>query len=114
GKRYVLVPETEYRRLSDLADAGEPELPTPDAEGCYPAIETVRVLIAQDIIRARRRLGLTQAELAERAGVRVETISRLEHAKHSPSIRTVDKIDRALKAAGAEHGKGRRKRVESV
>ena len=41
------------------------------------------------------------AELARRAGVRVETISRLEHAKHSPNAATMDKIVQALQKAAA-------------
>jgi predicted transcriptional regulator len=35
------------------------------------------------------------------AGVRQETISRLETGKHAANIDTVDRIDRALKRAGA-------------
>jgi transcriptional regulator with XRE-family HTH domain len=42
-------------------------------------------------------LGLTQQALAKLAGVRQETLSRLESGKHSPTVRTVEKIDRALK-----------------
>jgi transcriptional regulator with XRE-family HTH domain len=43
----------------------------------------------------------TQGDLAKRAGVRVETLSRLEHAKHSPNVATIDKIVRALEQAEA-------------
>ena len=102
GQRFVLMPETEYRRLQRAAEASVPELPLPDAQGNYPAVATVRAMLARDIIRQRRALGLTQAELARRAGIRVETLNRLERGKHSPSLPTVDKIDRALKAAEAQ------------
>ena len=57
------------------------------------------VSIAREILRRRRAAGLTQARLAELAGVRAETIHRIEAAKHSPSVRTVQKIDRALSKA---------------
>lgn len=77
-----------------------PALPAPDADGNYPATETLRAFLAQKIIRGRQTVGWTQAELAARAGVRQETISRLENGKHAPNVRTVDKIDRALRAAG--------------
>jgi transcriptional regulator with XRE-family HTH domain len=40
--------------------------------------------------------------LARRAGIRPETLNRIEQAKRSPSVATVEKIDRALKAAEAE------------
>ena len=78
GERFVLVPEREYRRLKRAAQAPEPELPPPDVQGNYPAVATLRAMLAQDILRQRRALGLTQAELARRAGIRVETLNRLE------------------------------------
>ena len=76
-----------------------PPLPKPDAAGNYPALESMRVLLARDIIGARRRLGLTQAELARRAGVRPETLNRLEQGKHTASTATMNKLDRALREA---------------
>ena len=60
--------------------------------------------MAQEIIRARRKLGLTQAELARRAGIRAETLNRIEQGKHSPNLRTMQKIDRALKRAQEKNG----------
>jgi transcriptional regulator with XRE-family HTH domain len=44
---------------------------------------------------------LSQAEVAKRAGIRQETVSRLESGKHAPTVRTVEKIDRVLADAGA-------------
>lgn len=97
GERYVILPEAEYRSLR--GDQEEPALPAPDAQGNYPAAEAARVLLARKLIRRRRALGLTQAELAKLARVRVETISRLENGRHSPNVATVDKIVRALDRA---------------
>jgi DNA-binding XRE family transcriptional regulator len=77
-----------------------PSLPPPGKDGNYPATETLRAILAQQIARRRRVAGWTQAELAERAGVRQETVSRLEGGKHAPNVRTVDRIDRALREAG--------------
>ena len=94
GQRFVILPENQYQNL--IGETWEPSLPKPDAKGNYPAIESARVLLARKIIRRRRAAGLTQAELAKRAGVRVETLNRLEHGKHSPNVATVDKIVRAL------------------
>ncbi len=76
-----------------------PPLPKPDEEGNVPALEYVRTSIARDIIRERKALGLTQEQLAKLSGVRQETICRLEMGLHSPTVRTVEKIDRALKRA---------------
>jgi DNA-binding XRE family transcriptional regulator len=78
-----------------------PVLPPADEDGHYPAAETIQVIIAQQIIERRHQAGLSQADLAKRAGVRQETISRLESGKHAPNVRTVAKIDRALADAGA-------------
>jgi DNA-binding XRE family transcriptional regulator len=98
GKRFVLMPEREYRRLT--GGPPEPNLPPPDAAGNYPAVETMRVMLAQKLIRARRAAGLTQAQLAKLAGVRTQTVNRLEAGKSSPNVATVDKIHRALEKAG--------------
>ena len=68
-------------------------------DGNYPAREYMLASIARDIIRHRRRVGLTQVELARRAGIRPETLCRVESGKYSPTIGTVEKIDRALREA---------------
>jgi len=54
--------------------------------GNYPAIEYARAVTARDVITARRRLGISQAELARRAGIRGETLNRIERAKLTPSV----------------------------
>ncbi len=103
GKRYVLVPEDEYEllRLRPVGrdDAALPPLPEIGPDGTYPAIEHAMVTLARKLILDRRRVGLSQVELARRAGIRVETLNRIERAKVSPSVRTVEKIDRALREA---------------
>src|SRR6516225_8887970 len=98
---YTREPCVEPRRRCSTCSAGRaPAVPTADAHGYYPAIETARVVIARQVIRARKAAGWTQAQLAARAGVRPETISRIETGKHSPGMVTMGKIDRALKRAG--------------
>jgi hypothetical protein len=72
GEHVVILPEPEYERLLAKADEWEPLLPEPDADGNYPAVEYSRVSLARKIIRNLRRLGLSQAELARRAGIRPE------------------------------------------
>jgi DNA-binding XRE family transcriptional regulator len=80
---------------------GLPPLPPADEHGRYPAIATARVIIARQVMRGRKAAGWTQAELAIRAGVRQVTISRIETGKHSPGLKTMAKIDRALQQARA-------------
>jgi ribosome-binding protein aMBF1 (putative translation factor) len=110
GKRCVAIEESEFRRLERLARRAEnpllPPFPSADAKGNVPAFEYMQVSIARDIIKERRALGLSQLQLAELAGLRQETLSRLESGKHSPTVRTVEKIDRALK----RYAKSRTKR----
>lgn len=100
GKRFVILPEADYLRLS--GEPPFPELPPTDARGNYPAREALRVVAARRLIRERRALGWSQVELARRAGVRVETLSRLEHGKHSASAATMEKLQRALDAGDAD------------
>ena len=105
GQRLVIMEQTEYEQLCRLAgravanDEDLPPLPEPDENGRVPAIEFTRVSIARDIIRERKALGLSQQSLAELAGMRQETISRIESGKHTPTVRTIDRIDRVLKQA---------------
>jgi DNA-binding XRE family transcriptional regulator len=94
GQRFVVLPEARYRELA--GDAAEPLLPAPDADGNYPAVDTMRAMLARKIVRARRAAGLTQVELARRAGIRPETLNRIEQGKNSPSVASIDKIERAL------------------
>ncbi|MFH1108659.1 MAG: helix-turn-helix domain-containing protein [Planctomycetota bacterium] len=84
-------------------------MPTPDEDGNVPALEFVRATIARDILRERKALGLTQGQLAKLARVRQETLCRLETGRHSPTVRTVEKIDRALRRAAAGKRNGRRR-----
>ena len=99
GERVVILPEPEFDRLLAKADEWEPLLPEPDADGMYPAVETSRVILAQKIIRHRRSLGLSQAELARRAGIRPESLNRIEQGRVTAGLRTIEKIDRALTEA---------------
>ena len=50
----------------------------------------------------RERAGLTQAQLADRAGVRQATISELESGKDRRLLEVIDKLARALKVEPGE------------
>jgi DNA-binding XRE family transcriptional regulator len=106
GARMVMLAESDFERLLVKADLFEPLLPEPDADGNYPALEYSRISLARKIIRDRRRLGLTQAELARRAGIRPESLNRIEQGRVSPSIRTVKKIDQVLREVENGNAKG--------
>ena len=81
GNRMVMLEETEFDRLLRKADEFEPLLPAPLPNGNYPAGEYLRVSLAIKIIRHRRRLGLTQVELARRSGIRAESLNRIEQGQ---------------------------------
>lgn len=51
--------------------------------------------IARTIRDARRAAGLTQAELAARAGTSQATLSAYERGRKAPSLRTLDRLLRA-------------------
>ena len=82
-------------------DDALPQLPKPDANGRFPAIEYTRISLARNLIRDRKSVGLSQERLAELAGIRQETVSRLETGKHIATPGTIAKIDRAIVAAQA-------------
>ena len=91
GRRFVLIPEAE------LAEIEGPDFPPIAPDGTCEALPFIRASIARDIIRERRELGLTQAQLAKLARIRPETLSRLESGKHKPNVRTIERVEAALK-----------------
>lgn len=103
GTRFVIVPESEYEQMRELAgeraSGAGPSLPKPDARGRVPAADYARASLARKLIRDRRRVGLTQVELARRAGIRAETLCRIEKGKSTPDMATFNKVHRALEKA---------------
>jgi len=65
----------------------------------YEALEP-EFSILREILNARQKAGLSQAEIAERMGTKAPAVTRLESSltsgKHSPSIATLKKYARAL------------------
>ena len=109
GRRVVTLEAAEYERLRQVADEWEPTLPEPDQNGYFPALEYARISLALKIIRHRRRVGLSQTELARRAGIRPETLRQIEQGIRSPSVAAVEKLERALVAAEKAVARGRRR-----
>ena len=64
-------------------------------------IDLDRESLALRLIERRRRADLTQAELARRAGVRVETLNRVERGKTMPDFSTIRKLVVAMNEAEA-------------
>jgi predicted transcriptional regulator len=76
-----------------------PTIPKSDAHGLRPARQTLRAILARDIIKDRMALGWSQRELARRAGIRPETLCRIESGQTTPTVATVQRIDDALRSA---------------
>jgi DNA-binding XRE family transcriptional regulator len=101
NKEFVIMERKEYERIMAETEADLPPLPEPDEQGLTPAIEYGRILLARKIIRRREAVGLRQADLARKAGIRVETLNRLERGKVNPDEKTLKKILRVLDKAEA-------------
>lgn len=54
--------------------------------------------LAEKLVKARLRAGLSQEDVAERMGTKAPAISRIESSstKHSPSVRTLQKYAEAV------------------
>jgi DNA-binding XRE family transcriptional regulator len=97
----VILARAEFDHLAEKAGVFPP-LPPADENGNSDALAFMDASIARGLIRRRIEAGLTQKALAKTADVRLETISRLEAGKHSPTRETILRIDRALKRAEKE------------
>ena len=102
NKTYVVLPKKEYQDLVARSHGVKlPNYPAAAKDGSRPALEFGRASLTRSLIVRRLQAGWTQEELAKRAGVRVETISRLESGKHHPQAATIEQIEAAFAKAGA-------------
>ncbi len=78
-------------------------LPRPDAAGNVPAVAFARATLARKLICDRRRIGLTQADLARLARISPELLCRIEKGKTMPVPATFNRIHRALEHAERQY-----------
>jgi ribosome-binding protein aMBF1 (putative translation factor) len=97
-EKFVLVPMEEYKELKRRPKLVD--FPPPDARGNFDAVAFTRASIARGLVEDRRKVGLTQKELADAAGIRIEILNRAERGVTVPTVRTLTKIEMALKKAG--------------
>jgi len=68
-------------------------------KAAYDSMEPEFTLL-RELLRARQKAGLSQAEIAEKMGTKAPAVTRLESSltsgKHSPSISTLKKYAAAL------------------
>ncbi|NOX55148.1 MAG: helix-turn-helix transcriptional regulator [Planctomycetes bacterium] len=98
GIRYVIVRESVFDRLCEKAgvDAEEAAQITSEDLDWEPAS------LAEKLVRRRLACGLSQAELARRAGIRPETLNRIERGHTTPDFATVRKLVVAMNEAERE------------
>lgn len=97
GKEFVVIPRVEYERLSTRPTSAKlPPLPPADRHGHRDAEAAVRVVMARSLLQRRLKAGLEQQELAKLAGVRAETISRLESGRYRPQRATMLRLEKVL------------------
>lgn len=61
----------------------------------YEALEP-EFALAQELIAARRRAGLTQADVAARMGTTQSVVARIESGRNPPNLRTLEKYASAV------------------
>lgn len=77
---------------------GQRSADTDGAGGAFARYERAltAIMVGSAVRAARTRAGVSQAELASRAGTSQPAIARLEQGRVSPTIISLDRIARAL------------------
>ena len=101
GVRYVILREAVFEQLCLKAGVNN-DPPSGDKGPAEPGFDLDRATLAEKIARRRHAAGLSQAELARRAGIRPETLNRIERGKSTPDFKTVRKLVVAMNAAERE------------
>ncbi len=96
GVRYVILRESIFDALCRRADVAMEDA-SQDAEKGVEELDGVN--LAEKLIRRRQASGLGQAELARRAGIRPETLNRIERGRTTPDFATIRKLVLAMDAA---------------
>ena len=94
---HAVIPMAEYERsmserqiISQTAVFEDDDGPWVDAEDAFAQ------LAAKDIVKARKKAGLTQAQLAAKVKMPQSQISRIERNPDRTTVRTLKKIAKAL------------------
>lgn len=102
GIRYVILRESVFEHL--CVKAGLPRSEPLSSEDVWtPGLAVDRATLAEKLVRRRRIAGLSQAALARRAGIRPETLNRIERGRTTPDFATVRKLVVTMDAAEQEH-----------
>jgi DNA-binding XRE family transcriptional regulator len=81
----------------DFDDLKADLLRNPEVRAEYDALEQ-EFALANELISARARAGMSQADVAARMGTTQSTIARLESGRSLPSLRTLSRYAAAIGA----------------
>ncbi len=98
GVRYVILRESVFDALCRQAGVPSADVP-PDKAASSSGLDMDQPALAQKLVARRRSAGLSQAELARRAGVRPETLNRIERGRTTPDFATIRKLVVAMNDA---------------
>ncbi|MCB8837675.1 helix-turn-helix transcriptional regulator [Aurantimonas sp. VKM B-3413] len=102
GEKLIVLTEAEYQTIvEDAGDAALAEQAIIENEGA-PSMPSELVLASLNgelhpLAAWRKSVGLTQAELAAKAGVRAASVSDIESRKIDPRLSTLRALAKALK-----------------
>jgi ribosome-binding protein aMBF1 (putative translation factor) len=92
-EQYVVIPQREYERLCRRV-APKSGLRKPGRE--RPAKQAILSIMARSLAARRIKAGLSEEQLARRAGVRPDAINRIESGRFRPNPETMARLDKAL------------------
>lgn len=80
--------------MTKFSDIKKRWLQNPEIRTEYDALEE-EFALARELILARSRAGLSQAEVAQRMGTTQSTVARLEAGRAKPTLLTVERYAKA-------------------
>jgi len=89
GKWYVIIEETEFRALTQSVNSKS-------KNDVLDAMNISDQRLADRLLQRRQDAELSQKDLAELAGVRVETLNRIEKGRTTPDFTTIRKLVNAM------------------
>jgi DNA-binding XRE family transcriptional regulator len=101
ARKYAIVPIADYERLVEaeemLADVQACDVAKARADEHLPLAVADRILGGESEVRIfREHRGLTQAELAEAAGISVPYLSQIERRRRRPSTAVLRRLAERL------------------
>ena len=89
GNWYVIIKEEEFRVLTQ----------TRNHKGKMDTLDAINISdqrLADRLLQRRQDAELTQKDLANLAGIRVETLNRIEKGRTTPDFKTIRKLVNAI------------------